>query len=191
METDPLDARYPFGRYLVWNRRADIRRAIPEPRLARLVDTPFFSAPMGAMKKFVPALIIFFVIVAGFQALRTEAPVDYFLRYQTMIAEGRTFEDDAQFYALSRRAEIQAQLDAQADGAEGLKAAYLEMTTRQAKCSKLVLVEETKTETTARLVFDVTDTCGAYDADAKVQEIIELIEEDGSWKILSNVTSVR
>ena len=143
------------------------------------------------MKKFVPALIIFFVTVAGMRALQTETPVDYFIRYQTMIADGRTFEDDAQFYAASRRAEIQTQLDAQGDQAEGMKSAYLEMTTRQAKCSELALAEETKTETSARLVFDVTDTCGAYDADAKVQEIIELIEEDGDWKILSNTTSVK
>ncbi len=143
------------------------------------------------MKKFVPALIVFFAIVAGMRVLQTETPADYFLRYQNVIAEGRTFEDDAQFYAASRQAEIQTQLDAEGDQAEDLKAAYLEMTSRQAKCSELELVEEAKTETTARLVFDVTDTCGAYDAGAKVQEIIELVEEDGAWKILSNETSVR
>ncbi len=143
------------------------------------------------MKKFVPALIVFFAIVAGMRALQTETPIDYFLRYQTMIAEGRTFEDDAQFYTASRRAEVQTQLDAQGDQAENLKSAYLEMTSRQAKCTELTLAEETKTESSARLVFNVNDTCGAYDADAKVQEIIELVEEDGGWKILSNETSVR
>lgn len=143
------------------------------------------------MKKFIPAVIVFLAIVAGMRALQSETPVVYFLRYQTMIAEGRTFEEDAQYYTVSRRSEIRTQLDTQGEEAENLKSAYLEMTTRQAKCSELTLAEETNTETSARLVFDVTDTCGAYDADAKVQEIIELVEEDGGWKILSNETSVR
>ena len=142
------------------------------------------------MKRFVLGVMAVIGGVAAYRALMPETPVQYYLRYQAFIADGRSFEEDAVFYAAARRAEVQAQLAAMGEDAERRKNAYLDMTAEQAGCSDLALAEETRAGTSVRLVFDVTDTCGAYGEGATVKEIIELVEEDGGWKILSNETSV-
>lgn len=142
------------------------------------------------MKRFVLGVMVVIGGVAVYRALVPETPEQYYLRYQALIADGRSFEEDAAFHAAARRAEIQAQLAAMGEDAERLKTAYLDMTAEQAGCSDLTLAEETRTETSARLVFDVTDTCGTYGEGVTIKEIIELVAEDGGWKILSNETSV-
>lgn len=142
------------------------------------------------MKRFVLGVMVVIGGVAAYRALVPETPEQYYLRYQALIADGRSFEEDAAFHAAARRAEIQAQLAAMGEDAESLKTAYLDMTAEQARCSDLALAEETRTETSAHLVFDVTDTCGTYGEGVTIKEIIELVAEDGGWKILSNETSV-
>lgn len=140
-------------------------------------------------KKFVLGVMVLLGGAAAYQSLNPKGPVDFYLEYQTLVAEGRTFDQDAAFYAASRRAEVQAQIDARGEDGNLLKNAYLDMTNEQAGCSELTLAEESVADGVTRLVFDVKDTCGTYDEGTKVQEIIELVEEDG-WKILSNTTSV-
>ena len=142
------------------------------------------------MKKFVLALIVLLGGAAAYKTLTPESPADFYQRYQAFIAKGRTFEEDASFYAAPRRAEVQDQIMAQGDEAESLKKAYLDFTSEQARCSDLELAEENRSGEVLQLVFNVTDTCGTYGEGATIREIIELVEEDGNWKILSNETSV-
>lgn len=142
------------------------------------------------MKKFVLALMVLIGGVAAYNQLKTETAIEFFTRYHAVVSEGRSFEEDAAFQASARRAAVQASLQAAEDGGEGLKTAYLELTQEQARCSELSLSEETQNGAVVMLVFDVEDVCGTYSEGATVKEIIELVEEDGDWKILSNTTSV-
>ena len=140
-------------------------------------------------KKFIIGVMVLLGGAAAYQSLNPEGPVDFYMSYQKLVAEGRTFDVDAAHYTAARRADVQAQLDARGDDADMLKTAYLEMTNEQAKCSELTLAGQSETDGVTKLVFDVTDTCGTYDEGTKVQEIIELVEENG-WKIQTNTTSV-
>ncbi len=141
-------------------------------------------------KRFILGVMVLLGGAAAYQSLNTEGPVEFYEKYQVLVAEGRNFEQDAAFYASTRRAEVQTQIDGFGEDADRMKTAYLDMTNEQARCSDMVLAEETEAGDVTRLVFDVTDTCGTYGEGVKVQEIIELVEENGGWKILSNTTSV-
>ena len=145
---------------------------------------------MGAMKKFVLILIVGLAAAGAYNQYiaPNDTALATYMSYRDTVIAGRSFDEDAAFYSTARRAEIQARIDSTDDG-EALKGAYLEFTQNQAACSELSLVEETQTDGVARLVFDVTDTCDTY-GEAKVQEIVELVEEDGGWKIVLNETSI-
>lgn len=143
------------------------------------------------MKKFVILLIIGLAGAAAYSQFQRpeETALATFLRYHAIVASGRSFEEDAAFYSAARQAEVQSRIDAVED-AETLKSAYLSATQTQASCSELTLADEIQNGATTRLVFDVKDTCGTYEEGTKVQEIIELVPEDGGWKISLNETSV-
>lgn len=142
------------------------------------------------MKKFILLAIVLLAAGAAYTQFQTpkETALETALNYYRLAASGRSFEEDAAFYTQARQAEIQARIDG-ADNPDAMKEAYLKLTQTQAACSELTLAGEAQNGDVTRLVFDVNDTCGTY-GDATVQEIIELVDEGGSWKILSNETSI-
>ncbi len=119
----------------------------------------------------------------------TETPSEVYDRYRAALLEGRSWEEDAAFYSAAKRAAVAAQLAARDGDPEMVKQMYLQITGEAASCSDLTLAEETTSTRTARLVFDVTDTCGLYGEGTKVREIIEFVLEDG-WKISENTTDI-
>lgn len=118
------------------------------------------------------------------------APDAVYRAYYAKVAEGRSFEEDAGYHAAARRAEVQAQLKAQAEAtsrsSEDIEALYLNFTQQLAKCGALDLAGEQVDGDSARLVYAVTDTCdGAQGGEL----VVDMVYEDG-WKILSDELNV-
>lgn len=119
------------------------------------------------------------------------SPDETYRAYYAKVIAGRSFDEDATYHAKSRQEEVQAQLDARAQGGqpiEDIQNMYLDFTQSLAKCGTLELKEEAIDGASARLVYAVTDTCSNQNATSELW--IEMVDEDG-WKILSDELKIK
>ena len=129
------------------------------------------------------------IVVFKLNAAPVEGAADYYQRYLETVRIGRSFEQDAAFFAADRRAEVDRVLEARGDDAADLRAQYLAMTEEAARCMRHSLIDEQELASGVRLVFGVEDTCGLFPAGATIRDVIELVREDG-WKIRLNETEI-
>ena len=114
------------------------------------------------------------------------SPDETYRTYYAKVIEGRSFDEDVEYHAKSRRQEVQESLDIRAENSsqsiDMIKALYLNFTQQLAKCGSLTLSEERIEGETASLTYAVTDTCAN---NQNTQLIIQMVNEKG-WKILSD-----
>lgn len=134
--------------------------------------------------------IMLTLVLAGCRNEEYGSPDETYRAYYAKVIEGRSFDEEVEYHANSRRHEIQESLINRAENSNQsvnkIKALYLNFTQQLAKCGSLSLSEERIEGDVASLTYAVLDTCTG---NRNTQLVVQMVNENG-WKILSDVLKV-
>ena len=126
------------------------------------------------------------IAASGCEKNDVDSPSEVYERYFQLVAEGRTFEEDAAFYTAARLEEATSRSIEAATAAgktlEEYQAFYLEFTQDIAKCSELTLRNDSINADAAILVYDVKDICNG----GGVSKLKVTMKNEKGWKIVTD-----